>query len=246
MGRRSLLIWLSLMLLLPGAAAADLLAPADAVYDRGGIENTKAALPLYQAAREAQPESFDVWWKSARAHRNFANEAKKAGLEGWEGICREQGKTGMQLAEKAIALAPERPEGHYYYGLSVGIYSDGVSILTALREGLKNKTQASFEKAYALDKNYNDGGPMLSLGRFWTVLPWPMQDKEKALAYLREYQASPYFANSAEARVYLAELLIEIGGEAEKVEARQLLTQAAGHADAYYARWAQRLLDENK
>ena len=86
----------------------------------------------------------------------------------------------MGFAEKAITLAPDKVEGYYYYGLSVGIYSDGVSILTALSEGLKNKTQQSFETAYKIDKTYNRGGPMLSLGRFWTVLPWPMNDEDKA------------------------------------------------------------------
>lgn len=247
--RRSLVVWLLLVLVLvgPGAAgAADLLAAADKVYDGGGMESFKASLPLYAAAVAAQPENFEAWWKSARAHRNYANEAKKAGLAGWEDVCRDEGRAAMTMGEKAIALDPERPEGHYYYGLSVGIYSDGVSILTALREGLKNKTQASFEKAYALDKTFNEGGPILSLGRFWTVLPWPMQDKDKALGYLREYQASPYFSASAEARVYLAELLLKIGGEAEKTEARALLSEASGSADAYYARWAARLLDEMK
>jgi hypothetical protein len=245
--RRSLVVCLVLILAGPAAAgAADLLASADEVYDRGGMENFKASLPLYAAAVEAQPDSFEAFWKSARAHRNYANEAKKADLAGWEDICRDEGRAAMAMGEKAIALNPERPEGHYYYGLSVGIYSDGVSILTALREGLKNKTQASFEKAYALDKAFNEGGPVLSLGRFWTVLPWPMQDKDKALGYLREYQAGPYFSASAEARVYLAELLQKMGGEAEKAEARALLTEASGSSDAYYARWAARLLEEMK
>ena len=43
----------------------------------------------------------------------------------------------MHYAQKAIDLEPNKPEGYYYYGLSVGIYADGVSVLTALREGLK-------------------------------------------------------------------------------------------------------------
>jgi len=150
----------------------------------------------------------------------------------------------MGFAEKAIALATDKVEGYYYYGLSVGIYSDGVSILTALSEGLKNKTQESFEAAYKIDKTYNKGGPMLSLGRFWTVLPWPMNDEDKALAYLREYQAAGFLDGSDEGKIYLSELLIDIGGKDNEAEARQLLQAAAQSPETYFSNWAKRLLKD--
>ena len=79
----------------------------------------------------------------------------------------------MDYAQKAIDLQPGKPDGHFYYGVSAGTYSDGVSIATVFTEGLKNKTQTSSEKAYAY-KTYEQGGPILALGRFWTVLPWPL------------------------------------------------------------------------
>ncbi len=68
-----------------------------------------------------------------------------------------------------------------------------MSIFTALKEGLKDKTQTSFETAYGIDKNFNKGGPILSLGRFWAVLPWPLKDKKKSLEYYREFQTTPFF-----------------------------------------------------
>ena len=141
-------------------------------------------------------------------------------------------------------MEPEGVEGYYYYGLSVGIYSDGVSILTALSEGLKNKTQDSFEKAYQIDKRYNKGGPILSLGRFWTVLPWPLDDEDKALAYFREFQMAGFLDDSDEGQVYMAELLIDIGGKENEAEARRLLETAAQSPTEYFANWAERLLGE--
>jgi hypothetical protein len=152
----------------------------------------------------------------------------------------------MQYAKKAIELKPERPEGYYYYGLNVGIYSDGVSILTALSEGLKDKTQQSFEKAYAINKMYKDGGPMLSLGRFWAVLPWPLRDRKKALAYYREYQQTPYFANNTEAQLFLAELLIQMGGDANKTEAKGYVEKGLQSEDPYFKNWAQQLQTQIK
>jgi hypothetical protein len=55
-----------------------------------------------------------------------------------------------------------------------------------LEENLRRAWQN--RKAYAIDKNYKQGGPMLSLGRFWSVLPWPLRDRPKGLDYFREYQ----------------------------------------------------------
>jgi hypothetical protein len=238
-------IWLALVLgsggvVLAGTALTD----ADALYASAGLENYRAAIPLYEKAVAEEPNNYDALWKCARAHREYGNEVKKQGGPDWEDLCAQHGKAGMQYAEQAIALAPEKVEGHYYFGLSVGIYSDGVSILTALGEGLKNKTQESFEKAYAIDKTYKQGGPMLSLGRFWTVLPWPMDDEDKALAYFREFQSAGFLEDSVEGKVYFAELLMNIGGQDNETEARQLLQAAAQSPEAYYAEWAKRLLQE--
>jgi len=96
----------------------------------------------------------------------------------------------------------------------------------------------------AIDKTYNDGGPMLSLGRFWTVLPWPMDDEDKALAYFREFQSAGFLDNSVEGKVYFAELLMDMGGRGNEAEARKLLSSAAQSPETYYAEWAKRLLQD--
>ena len=227
-------------------AAVDYLAEADKIFDQEGLENYKKSIDLYIKAVEQQPDDYEANWKCARAYREYADKAKKAGIEGWKDICAQYGKAGMQYAKKAIELRPERPEGYYYYGLNVGIYSDGVSILTALSEGLKDKTQQSFEKAYAINKMYKDGGPMLSLGRFWAVLPWPLRDRKKALAYYREYQQTPYFATNTEAQLFLAELLIQMGGDANKTEAKGYVEKGLQSEDPYFKNWAQQLQTQIK
>lgn len=226
--------------------AADYVAEADQLFDQGGLENYKKAIDLYQKALVENPSSYDTNWKCARAYREYGGEAKKHKIEGWEEICAQYGKSGMQYAQKAIELKPEKPDGHYYYGLNVGIYSDGVSILTALSEGLKGKTQSSFEKAYELDKMYKNGGPMLSLGRFWAVLPWPMRDRKKSMKYYREFQATEHFSDNTEAHVYLGELLIQIGGDKNKAEAKGYLQKAANSNNPYFRDMANELLTKIK
>ena len=222
--------------------AADYVVEAEKAFRRGGLEGYKQAIELLEKALAEKPDSYEANWKCARAYREYGDEAKAQKIEGWEDICAKYGKAGMQYAQKAIELEPDRPDGHYYYGLNVGIYADGVSIFTALSEGLKDKTQTSFEKTYDIDKMYKEAGPMLSLGRFWAVLPWPMRDRKKSLKYYREYMATEYFADNLEAHFYVGEVLYQIGGKENKAEAKILLEKAAQSEDPFFRDQAKELL----
>jgi tetratricopeptide (TPR) repeat protein len=226
--------------------ATDYMAEADKLFEQGGLANYKQAIEVYQKAIAENPDSYEANWKCARAHREYGDAAKTEKIDGWKDICARYGKEGMNYAQKATELDPEKPAGYYYYGLNVGIYSDGVSIFTALSEGLKDKTQSSFEKTYELDKMYKEGGPMIALGRFWAVLPWPMYDRKKSLKYYREYQATEYFADNIEAHVYLGELLIQMGGDKNKAEAKGYLEKAAQSDDPYFRDKAKELLAKIK
>ena len=226
------------------AQADDDLAKVDTLHRQGGLENYRQCIRLCLKALEADPDNFEANWRCARAYRQYGEEAKRQNLEGWKDICAEYGKAGMRYGQKALELEPDRPEGHYYYGLSAGIYSDAVSILTALAEGLKNKTRNSFEKAYELDKMLGDAGPILALGRFWAVVPWPYRDRKKALRYYREYQQTTYFEKKDEGKIYLAEVLLHLKGEENRAEAKSLLQKAAGSEEKYFRDWAKRLLRE--
>ena len=225
-----------------GLMAENYLYEADALYDQGGIENYKRSIDLYLKALEANPNDYEANWKCARAHMGYAEVARKEKAEGWKDICAKYGKEGMKYAQKAIEQGPNKPEGYYYYGLNVGIYSSGVSLLTALKEGLKDKAQSSFERAYESDKMYDDAGPILALGRFWAIIPWPFKDKQKALRYYREYQATEYFAKGAKGKIYLAELLLKLDRKENKAEAKALLEKVAQSDDKYFSDRANSLL----
>ena len=248
MSRKSITVLLLLVFLHTPTyiLAGDILEQADTLYDKGGLENYQKTLSLCLKTLENNPDSYDFSWRCARVYRRYGEEAKREKLEGWEEICKDYGEKGMVYAQKAIELNPDKPEGHYYYSLSVGTYSDGVSILTALAEGLKGKTQTGFEKAYEVNPMMADAGPILALGRFWAVLPWPYKNKKKALEYYREYEKTPFFNQSAEGKIYLAELLLKIGGEKNKAEAESLLKKAAQSKEAYFSKWAKDILLEIK
>ena len=219
--------------------ANDTIAQADALFEKGDIASILESIPLYIKAVEANPNSYEANWKCARAHREYADHALEGEQEGWKDICKEYGKKGMEYAEKAKELEPEKIEGHYYYGLSAGTYSDGVSILKALKEGLKGSTQEAFYKAYEIDKMYDIGGPMLAIGRFWHKLPFPFKNKKRAEKYFKERYE--YFPDDPEGLVYYAELLID---RRKKDEARSLLEKAIAGDEPFYSKQAKELLED--
>ncbi len=219
--------------------ANDTIAQADALFDKGDVDSILESIPLYVKAVEANPNSYEANWKCARAHREYANLNLEQELEGWKDVCKKYGKDGMRYGEKAKELEPEKIEGHYYYGLCVASYSDGVSILKALKEGLKGSTQKAFYKAYEIDKMFEDGGPILAIARFWHQLPFPLRNKRRAQKYFEEHHK--YFPDDPQGLVYFAELLID---RRKKDEARPLLEKAVAGDEPYYSKWAQRLLED--
>ena len=236
-------ILLSVFLIFPaGAVAADYLTEADALFEAGGVDNYKKSIDLCLKAVDEDPDSYEANWKCARAYRWYSEESKRQQAEDWEGICKVYAKKGMEYANKAIELDPNSPEGYFWYGTCVGNYSDGVSILTALKEGLKNKTQESFETAYEIDKMYDNAGAVLALGRFWSVLPWPLKKKDKAISYFEEFEQ--YYPERDDFQVYFAEALIDKGGKSNKAKAKVLCEQALKSDKKYYRDWATRLMKD--
>jgi len=152
------------------------------------IEALRTASEAAAKAASAAPGDYAANWAAAKAYRKYGDALVKQEAKGWKDTAKKAAKEGMKYGEIAQKLNPSGIEGWYWYGLCVGTYSDCVSVLTALGEGLKGKTQKSFETSYGLDKTYDTGGPILSLGRFWQVLPGIAgRDLKKAEKLFDEY-----------------------------------------------------------
>jgi hypothetical protein len=223
---------------------AGVLEKTDSLVAIGTTQSCEQALNLIEQECTRSPESFDSFWRAASICRDYAAALRHGGDSNWKNKSALLGKKGMSYAEKAITLAPDKVEGYYYYGVNVGMYADGVSIVTALKEGLKGKTQNNLEKAYTINKRYKDGGPAYALGRFWAVVPWPYQDKKKAMNYYREYQSNNKSnAYWEERTLYFAEFLIDTGKE-YRTEARALLRKVQAGKNRYCAARATDLLNK--
>ena len=160
------------------------LAPAFAATETELKAKYEAAI----SAAAAKPNDYELNWKAAEAARKYGDHLVVEEVAGWKETAKAATKEGMKYGEIAFKLNSTGIEGWYWYGLCVGTYSDCVSIVKAVAEGLKGKTQMGFENAYKTDKMYDEGGPILALGRFWQVLPGIAgQDKKKAEQLFNEY-----------------------------------------------------------
>lgn len=155
----------------------------------------KAAYESAVKLAAAAPQDYALNWKAAQAARKYGDYLVTEEITGWKDTARLAAKEGMKYGEIAFKLNPTGIEGWYWYGLCVGTYSDCVSIVKAIAEGLKGKTQMGFENAYKFDKMYDNGGPILSLGCFWQVLPGIAgQDRKKPNSF--SMNTSPYSAKT--------------------------------------------------
>jgi hypothetical protein len=233
-----------LTLIMTVCSFAGIVEEADSLAAIGDMKNCEQALALLEKECARSPERYDLFWRAASVCRDYAAAIRHNWDKEWQKKSSRLGKKGMAYAEKAIALAPEKVEGYFYYAVNVGIYADGVSVLTALKEGLKGKTQHNLEKAYAINKQYLDGGPAFALGRFWAVVPWPYQDKKKAMKYYREYQTLNKNNAYGEERTFnMAEFFMDAGKE-YRTEALTLLKKVAAGKNNYLAAQATGLIEK--
>ena len=150
----------------------------------------------------ADPHSFEANWRLASLYNWEAN-----GTEGDRKA--ELGKMAWEAGDKAILGRPGDVRGQYYAGLGVGLYSEGIGILTALAQGVEGKFRERMMAALRIDKNYLDGAPQVVWGRYFYKLPWPKRDVDQSIKVFEEAIAG--HPNNWRARIYLADSLADQG-----------------------------------
>ena len=208
------------------ASHAALLRRIDALYaardDRRTLEEQRKLLDG-EVARA--PQDYELLWRAARLYFWLGDDPSLPSDQR-----SKLGKTGWDLAERAVTLGPSRPEGHYWAAVNIGTYALGLGVVKAMASGLEGKFRDHLSRAEALAPGYNFGGVGVAWGRFYEKLPWPKRDRAKAQQALRRVLAEQN-PNNLRARVYLAETLTA-DGHAD--EARRLLDEVAAAPQGRY------------
>jgi len=134
-----------------------------------------------------------------------------------------KGKVAWEAGDKAIQANPKDVRGHYFSGVGVGLYSEGVGILTALSQGLEDKFRERILAALRLDKDFLNGAPQVVWGRYFFKLPWPKRDPEESIRVLRI--ALRTHPGNRRAKLYLADSLLLNRLPGQEDEAHALVQQ---------------------
>lgn len=198
-----------------------LIAQGDELYaQRADLAKAKEALAKYQEALLKGDNNYESYWKMAKAEywiggHEPEDKAKKAAFQ-----------MGIYYGKKAVALEPEKPDGHYWLGVNYGLYGEAKGVLKSL--SLVKPIKAEMNKVVALDRSYEFGGADRVLGRVYFKLPgFAGGSKSKSLEHL--IKSKEYGPNDATTRMYLAETHLALD---QVEEARQELEYLLGMTSA--------------
>ena len=186
------------------AAAQD----ANALYaDRANLASATAASALWSEAAKRDPRDFEAAWKLARVSYWLGGHAPEKDRRGYL-------DTGMQASRAAIALEPQRPEGHFWLAANMGTLAESFGLRNGLR--YRGPVKDELETVLKLDPAFMNGSADRVLGRWYFRVPRLFGGSNKrAEEHLRA--SLKYDEHSTISRFFLAEVLID---EDRKPEAR--------------------------
>jgi uncharacterized membrane protein len=205
---------LALTLLLRAIPMASVAAQApdpDAIYrQRENLASAQQAEGIWAERLAKNPKDFETAWKLARARywlgTHAPEKSRKTDLE-----------SGIAAGRAAIAIAPDRPEGHFWVAANMGALAESFG----MRQGLKYRgdIKDELETVLRLDPAFQQGSADRALGRWYFKVPGLFGGSDKkSEEHLRK--SLTYNPNSSASLYFLAETLIDLG---KKDEARATL-----------------------
>lgn len=183
------------------AAAATVTAQtADALYaDRANPASAIKAAALWRAALDERPDDFEAAWKLARIQYWLGGHAPASERRGHL-------ERGIAAARTAVALAPQRPEGHFWLAANMGTLAESFGLRNGLR--YRGPVKAELETVLKLDPGYMNGSADRVLGRWYFRVPRLFGGStRRAEEHLRA--SLTYDEHSIISRFFLAELLVD-------------------------------------
>lgn len=175
---------------------------ADALYrERDNLASALQASAIWAARLSANGSDFESAWKLARARywlgtNGLPAHERRAALEG-----------GIEAGRTAVALQPNRPEGHFWIAANMGALAESFG----LRQGIRYRgaIRDALLTVVKLDAAYLHGSADRALGRWYYKVPGLFGgSKKKSEEHLRK--ALAYNPQSVITRLFLAETLIEL------------------------------------
>jgi len=193
------------------AIAQQPLSDPDTLYARrDDLASARQAADIWQTRLQRNPKDFDSAWKLARARYWLGSHAP-------EGERRAFLENGIAAARAAVAIEPDKPEGHFWLAANMGTLAESFG----LRQGLKYRGEIKDEllTVLRLDPAFQQGSADRALGRWYYKVPGLFGgSNRKSEEHLR--RSLTYNPSSTASLYFLAETLID---SKRKSEARATL-----------------------
>jgi tetratricopeptide (TPR) repeat protein len=179
-----------------------LIQQADSLYaQRGDLARAREVLGKCQEALIKGEDSYGAYWRMARVEYWIGDHT------GNNGDKKRIFEQGIYHAKKAVQLAGDKSEGHYWLGINYGVYGEAKGILKSL--SLVKPIKEEMNKVLAMDPAFDDGGADRVLGRVYHELPgFAGGSKKKSLEHLlKSKEMGPRVGLT---RIYLADTYLSM------------------------------------
>jgi len=174
----------------------------DAWYaEREDLAKARAAAAIWADRLQKNPRDFEATWKLARARYWLGGRSpegeRKGLLEG-----------GIAAGRAAVAVEPNRPEGHFWIAANMGALAESFG----LRQGIKYRgdIKDALLTVLKIDPAFQHGSADRALGRWYFKVPGFFGgSNKKSEEHLRK--SLTYNPNSSSSHFFLAETLIDMG-----------------------------------
>jgi hypothetical protein len=187
----------------------------DALYaSRDDLSKARDAATIWADRLTKNPKDFESAWKLARARYWLGGHAPEAERKNVL-------EAGIAAGRSAVAIEPNRPEGHFWIAANMGALAESFG----MRQGLKYRGDIKDEllTVLKLDPAFQQGSADRALGRWYFKVPGLFGgSNKKSEEHLRK--SLTYNANSKASHFFLAETLIDMGRKADaKAELQTVL-----------------------
>jgi TRAP transporter T-component len=185
---------------LPSVAGVDTAGNPDALYaHREDLASARRAAAVWAQRLQQQPKDFESAWKLARARYWLGGHAPDAQR-------RQLFEDGIAAGRAAVALEPNRPEGHFWTAANMGALAESFG----MRQGLKYRGAIKDELLIVLklDPAFQQGSADRALGRWYYKVPGLFGgSNQKSEEHLR--RSLTYGPQSTASHFFLAETLLD-------------------------------------
>ena len=178
----------------------------DYFLGRERLANVEQGLQLLRQAVAENPSDYQAWWRVSKFENYLGRHT--------DGVKTEIRcyQAGVEAGRRAVALEPNRVEGHFWLGANYGLMAEDEGLIRGLRwvDAVRNE----METVIRLDPDYEQGAGQRSLARVYYRAPFfKGGDKHRSIELLQD--CLKRYPDDSLTLLYLADDYLAVGRREE-------------------------------